>query len=322
MSNLTKEINNKKSSLGRGLGSLLGQNSEAFSNTPISAAKPIELMPVRTEERTPAEARIWTIGIDKIKPSQFQPRSHFEKDKLEELSLSIKQNGILQPIIVRKSPAGGFEIVAGERRWRASQLAGLHEIPVIIKDYDDRTALELAIIENVQREDLNAIEEAEAYQRLAVEFSLTQVQIAEKVGKDRATVANALRILSLPLKIKDMVAQGKLSVGHAKVLLALPNVERQIEYSEIVIRQNLSVRKLEKLVTEAQHQKNPDLKMSADQGVTNRLIHSLSEEVQRLVGTKVTIDYLAGKGKLSIQFYSDEELTSIVEKLRNGCQKV
>lgn len=322
MSNLTKEINNKKSSLGRGLGSLLGQNSEAFSNAPISAAKPIELMPVRTEERTPAEARIWTIGIDKIKPSQFQPRSHFEKDKLEELSLSIKQNGILQPIIVRKSSAGGFEIVAGERRWRASQLAGLHEIPVIIKDYDDRTALELAIIENVQREDLNAIEEAEAYQRLAVEFSLTQVQIAEKVGKDRVTVANALRILSLPLKVKDMVAQGKLSVGHAKVLLALPNVERQIEYSEIVIRQNLSVRKLEKLVSEDQHQKNTNLKMSADQTVTNRLIHSLSEEVQRLVGTKVTIDYLAGKGKLSIQFYSDEELTSIVEKLRNGCQKV
>jgi ParB family chromosome partitioning protein len=284
-----------------------------------AAAQPIAQAPV--QPTVPAEARIWKIAVDKLTPSAYQPRTHFEKEALEELSASIRQNGILQPIVARRLPTGKFEIIAGERRWRAAQLAGLHEVPVILKVLENQAALELAIIENIQREDLNPIEEAEAYQRLAQEFRLTQQQVAEKVGKDRATVANAMRLLALPPQIRQMVVESEISAGHAKVLLSLTNPAAQLEIAKKISQQKLSVRQLEKLVAAEAAGKNSDLEDSPkkmDTGVTQKLIAGLTDELQKALGTKVSIDYLNSKGRISIQFYSDAELTQIVDRLKES----
>ena len=317
MSDLTNDSSNKKKGLGRGLGSLLGGAPVMTS----SAGPAIATTPVQTPA-VPPEARVWQISIDKLRPSPYQPRGVFEKPKLEELAQSIRTSGIFQPIVARRLSNGAFEIIAGERRWRAAQMAGLHEVPVILKNLGDRETLEVALIENIQREDLNPLEEAEAFQRLSKEFNLTQQQVAEKVGKDRATVANAIRLLQLPTEIQDMVSRDELSVGHAKVLLALPVAADQIKWAKKVRDEQLTVRKLEKFVqgtliptpvkTET---------LGKESNVTQRLISGLSEEVQKLFGTKVTIDYSDSKGKISVHFYSDEELSQIIEKMREGCQK-
>ncbi len=337
MSDLSSESSNKKQRLGRGLGSLLGGSPSALSSpapstpatiqtsspAPAAAQKvttqplPVATQPVPAAPAVPAEARIWQIAVDKLSPSEFQPRSNFEKEKLEELAASIKQNGILQPIVARKLPNAKFEIIAGERRWRAAQIAGLHEVPVILKTLENQEALEIAIIENIQREDLNPIEEAEAYQRLAQEFHLTQQQVAEKVGKDRATVANSMRLLALPLQVREMVTQAVISAGHAKVLLSLGNPAAQIEMAKKIAQQKMSVRQLEKMVAAEAAGKNKDIEvMTTEQGVTQRLIAGLAEELQKSLGTKVAIDYLNSKGRISIQFYSDEELTQLVNRLK------
>jgi ParB family chromosome partitioning protein len=265
-----------------------------------------------------AEARIWQVSIDKLSPGQFQPRAHFEKAKLEELAQSIKEHGILQPIVARKVASGKFEIIAGERRWRAAQIAGLHEVPVILKALEDQATLEMSIIENIQREDLNAIEEAEAYSRLAQEFSLTQQQIAEKVGKERATVANALRLLQLPQQIREMIVKNEISQGHAKVLLSLPDATQQLALARKVVQLKMSVRQLEKAAAQKPEASGAESQKAMDGNVTQRLISGLAEEVQKILGTKVTIDYLNSKGKISIHFYSDDELTEIVNKLKGS----
>ncbi len=340
MSDLSNENSNKKARLGRGLGSLLGGGDGNLGKTISDSAPsaPAASAPKMTTQTTqvntqvaptvpaapqvPVEARIWQVSIDKMVPSEFQPRSHFEKEKLEELAASIKQNGILQPIVARKHPNGRFEIIAGERRWRAAQLAGLHEVPVILKTMENQTALELAIIENIQREDLNPVEEGEAYQRLMDEFGLTQQQVAEKVGKDRATVANILRLLSLPLQVRDMLSRSEISAGHAKVLLSLPNLTKQIDLAKKVAQQKISVRQLEKMVAaEASADsasQNVDAVKSAKQEMTQRLVAGMAEQLQKILGTKVSIDYLNSKGRISVHFYSDEELTQIVERLKEA----
>lgn len=326
MSDLSNESTNKKSRLGRGLGSLLGGSSDALNITempgpekksPPVASQVTTQLPVQSPTTAlPPEARIWQIAIEKLVASEFQPRTHFEKEKLEELSSSIKQNGILQPIVARKLASGRFEIIAGERRWRAAQLAGLQEVPVILKNLEDQKTLEMAIIENVQREDLNAVEEAEAYQRLATEFKLTQQQVADKVGKDRATVANAMRLLALPLSVREMIMKSEISAGHAKVLLSLANPEKQIEIAKKIPAQKLSVRQLEKIVAQEVAEKKAPTAPTAESNVTQRLISGLADELQKILGTKVSIDYLDSKGKISVHFYSDEELTQIVDRLK------
>ncbi|MFN7455649.1 MAG: ParB/RepB/Spo0J family partition protein [Pseudobdellovibrionaceae bacterium] len=323
MSNFLDDSQNKKSRLGRGLSSLLGGadlNSEPSSARPAPAqtamVAPSAGVAQSVAPAFPAEARIWQVAVDKMTPSAFQPRSHFDKAALEELATSIRANGILQPIVARKLPSGRFEIIAGERRWRAAQLAGLHEVPVILKAFDDKATLEMAIIENVQREDLNPIEEAEAYQRLADDFDLTQNQIAEKVGKDRATVANALRILSLPQKVRDLLADGSISTGHAKVLLSLQSAEQITSLAAQAAKQQISVRKLEKLVSSTK--KGSQSKDTISLDVSSKLIESLAEEVQKILSTKVSIDYAEGKGKVTVHFYTDEELNNIVDRLKNG----
>lgn len=269
----------------------------------------------------PAESRVWKVGIDKLKPSPFQPRSHFEKEKLEELAQSIRNSGIIQPIVARKSGPNGYEIIAGERRWRAAQLAGLHEVPVVLKELGDRETLELAIIENIQREDLNPMEEAEAYQRLGHEFSLTQQQVAEKVGRERASVANAIRLLQLPYAIREMIAKKELSVGHAKVLLSVPDATTQNKLAQQVLKEGLTVRKLEKLLKNDETAETKSANPTVQESVTKRLVGGMAEELQKLLGTKVTIDYNEGKGRLAIHFYEDEQLTSVVDRIRAGCQK-
>jgi ParB family chromosome partitioning protein len=338
MSNINTESTNKKR-LGRGLGSLLGASSgsnidfnESRPSDPVRGSlaekKPFAPLgaqafaaPKSQEIEVAPDSRIWNIAIEKIKPSSFQPRSHFEKDKLEELASSIKEHGILQPIVVRKaSTAGSYEIIAGERRWRAAQIAGLHEVPVIFKALEDQSALELAIIENIQREDLNPIEEAEAYQRLADEFNLTQEKIAQKVGKDRATIANLLRLLQLPLKVRDMVASGQLSQGHAKLLTGINNIEKCLELAHQAQKSQLSVRALEKLVQGVKNQKNTGA-VAALEFDSSKLVKPLSEELQKALSTKVNISYSEGKGKIEIHFYSDDELNDLVDAIKAAKQK-
>lgn len=293
---------------------------EAKPNVAPAPAQQAQFKAQPAAEAAPhAGDKIWTISIEKLKSGKYQPRKSFEKQSLDELAKSIKEHGILQPIVVRPNANGTYEIVAGERRWRSAQVAGLHEVPVIIKNFDNQKTLELSLIENLQRQDLNPIEEAEGYQRLISEFALTQEQVAERVGKERATVANSLRLLKLSPDVREMVQKGQLSAGHAKVLLGVQDFYTQKKLAAQVTEQQLSVRKLEGLV----QQENKPVKDEAptmQSNVTKRLITGLSDELQKILGTRVSIDYQNSKGKLSIYFYSDDELTDIVDKLRNGAK--
>jgi ParB family transcriptional regulator, chromosome partitioning protein len=323
MSNITTESKNKKTGLGRGLGSLLGAAASQQETTHVSSQMTNQTAPVVDKfNETPENARIWNVQIDKLVPNYYQPRTHFDKEKLQELSNSIKESGVLQPIVARKRQNGSLEIIAGERRWRASQMAGLHEVPVIIKTFTDKEALEVAIVENIQRAELSPIEEAEAYQRLMDEFSMTQQQVAERVGKERATVANTLRLLTLPMIVRDMIAKDEISTGHAKVLLSLQDQSKIISMAKSVAKQKISVRKLEKMVA-AEKQGIESSESSAGPSLdrATKLVAAMSEELQQALGTKVSIDYFNGKGKISIQFYSNDELTEIAERIKAGCKK-
>lgn len=270
----------------------------------------------------PPEARVWKIAVDKLNPNEYQPRQKFNKETLTELAASIKDKGILQPIVARRHLNGTLEIISGERRWRAAQIAGLHEVPVLIKSVNDQDSLELAIIENIQREDLNPIDEAEAYQRLADEFKLTQQQIAEKVSKERATVANSMRLLALPASVREMISQQEITQGHAKVLLSINDPKTQHQLAKKVLANKLSVRALEKIVQGIQKQPNESVdELDGKEKTKVRLAEAAALELQRLVGTKVGIDYNMGKGKITLAFYSDEEFNDIVEKMKKAWQK-
>lgn len=357
MSSVSGESSNskKKMGLGRGMGSLLGGAQDSmFSSTkdilgetpaaavvktntassePLSTQMKAEMpsQAIQTQvvaqpvvvQAIPDDARVWNISIEKLQSGTYQPRTTFDKDSLEELAQSIRSNGILQPIVARKVN-DKLEIIAGERRWRAAQIAGLHEVPVIIKKYSDRETLELAIIENIQREDLNPIEEAESYQRLASEFALTQQQIAEKVGRDRATVANALRLLNLAPQVKQMLVNSEISVGHAKVLLAINEPLKQTDAAKKIVAQKLNVRKAEKLIiqmnTQATQGASVQPAAANKEELAKQMALNLAEDLQRRLGTRVAIDYSAGKGKLSIYFYSNEELNNLVEGIKETCQ--
>lgn len=316
---INKDSQNKKR-LGRGIGSLLGDaNRPEIIDEPTSETKTTHNSEYSS---TAPENRIWHISIDKLVPGIYQPRKHFNKENIEELAASIKENGVIQPLTARKRAAGGYEIIAGERRWRAAQVAGLHEVPVIIKNITDTEALQLAIIENVQREDLDPMEEAEAYQRLMQEFSLSQQQVSEKVGKERSTIANALRLIALPNEIKDMVSKKILSVGHAKVLMAVVHKNEQIKLAKNAIEKQLSVRSLESMIKNINSAQNHEAVAGAKSGgdplktdLSQRLANELSEQLQKTLGTKVQINYRAGKGDLTIHFYSDEQLNAIYEKI-------
>ncbi len=248
------------------------------------------------------------LELDRIKPNEYQPRKSFDESRLEELAASIKEQGVIQPVIVHKS-GSGFELIAGERRWRAARLAGLKTIPSIVKEATKRDILEMALIENIQREDLNPLEAAEAYKRLQEEFKLTQEDLARRVGKERSTITNFLRILGLPKEVKHDIASGALSMGHAKAILSLERVRDQIQASMLIVKKGLSVREAEKL---AAGLKNPP------KDKRPRLSHEIKaveEKLRKALGTKVSIAAKAKGGKIVIEYYSAEELDRIIEKL-------
>ena len=246
--------------------------------------------------------------IDEISPNRFQPRNYFDDDKLEELVASIRENGILQPVVVQKS-GSGYELIVGERRWRASKKAGLKKIPAMIREVSDAQTLELAIIENIHRQDLNPIEEAEAYARLADEFALTQEMIANKVGKSRTAVANILRLLKLPRNIKEHLISGKLSMGHARALLGLGHVGQAQALCKVIFKEDLTVRQTENRVNKL---KQPAPEKSASPATKkNIFIKDLEKELERKLGTKVEISPKKTGGKLVVTYYSDDDLERI-----------
>lgn len=326
----------KNKGLGRGLGSLLGSTEEGAFGKGAESGKaalkslaetvqtpkpaPVTQKPVESEAPVvPAHLRVWQIGIEKIEPHPNQPRQIFNKEPLDELAQSIREKGVLQPLIVRKRGLDSFEIIAGERRWRAAQLAGLKEVPAILKDTTDQEVLELALIENIQREDLNVIEEAEAYDFLLKKHNLTQQELAQKVGKDRATIANVLRLLQLQPSVRLMVSRGQLSLGQAKVLLSVADQKTQESLAQKALKETLSVRVLEKLASKANRPQLEDLVESTD--LRQISAKNLQEELQKLLGSKVNLDYSNGKGKISIHFYSDQELNQVAERLRKSWQQ-
>jgi len=298
-----------KPALGRGLGALLGTPTDHAPAAPVSSAPP---PPV---EGSPGEA-VQRVALDRIRPCAFQPRKHFSEEALRELADSIRERGIVQPLIVR--PAGqSFELIAGERRWRAAQMLGLAEAPVIVREADDRAALELALIENLQRENLNPIEEAQGYARLIEQFQLTQEVAAAKVGKSRVVVANSLRLLKLDPEVQTHVRDGRLSVGHAKVILGLTNPAQQKLAAERVLKKTLTVRQTEDFVARLQNRTAARAPGSRIAGAATADPHltQLQGRLQERLGTRVELRYREGKGALQIHFFSDDDLERLLEIL-------
>jgi ParB family transcriptional regulator, chromosome partitioning protein len=322
---ITQNQNKKKSSLGRGLGSLLGGADLAspMDNQPAPAPQVVS-SPKAAPTQISDESQVWTLPIERLQPNTQQPRQVFSQEAIKELAASIKEKGILQPIVARRLGDREFQIIAGERRWRAAQVAGLKEVPVILKKVTEQDSLEYAIIENIQRENLNPIEEGEAYELLMTRYSLTQQQVADKLGKDRSTVANLIRLLTLPSELRDLVQKNELSAGHAKVLLGLDDPKDQLTIGKQIVSDKLSVRATEKLVAKTKTEKRQGAqpeKSALNINVSQRLLEGLVAELQKLVGTKVAIDYTEGKGKLQLHFYSDDQLNQIVEKMRLAWEK-
>jgi ParB family chromosome partitioning protein len=248
-------------------------------------------------------------GIEELQPNPFQPRKAFDDEHLKELVESIREKGILQPLVVRRK-GEGFELIAGERRWRAAQKAGIKEVPVIIKEVPDSEILELSLIENIQRENLNPIEEAEAFRKLMDHFHLTQEEISSKVGKDRTTITNTIRLLRLPPEVRKSLVDGVISMGHARAFLSLDGPERQRLALKKVLGASLSVRQTESLVKRLRSKSlSPPAKNSHEW-------NAIVEELQRALGTKVRIIGKKRRGKIEIEFYSQDELDRIIELLR------
>ena len=254
-----------------------------------------------------------TIDINKIEPNNNQPRKNFNEDKIHELAESIKQHGLIEPLIVQKGKKGFYTIIAGERRWRAAKLAGVKEVPVIEKEYTDQEILEIGLIENIQRENLNPIEEAIAYKRLLEEFNLKQDEVAERVSKSRTAVTNSMRLLKLSDKVQQMIIDDMISTGHARALLAIDDPELQYTLANKIFDEKLSVRETEKLVKEIKNPKKPKEKKP----VANSFIYQdLEEKMKSVFGTKVSIASKGkGKGKIEIEYYSDDELEHLFDMM-------
>ena len=299
-----------KPALGRGLGALLGN---APARPPAAPSAPSENPPAAPPIDN--RERVLRVALDRIKPSPLQPRKDFTPEALQDLAASIKEQGIVQPLIVRDQQTH-YELIAGERRWRAAQLLHLAEVPVIVREADDRSVLELALIENLQRENLNPMEEALGYSQLIEQFQLRQEDVATKVGKSRVAVANALRLLKLAPDIQSYVRDGRLSVGHAKVILSLTMSEQQQLAAERVLKNGLTVRQAEELVSHLQNQPaTPAGKSHHGAVVTNRdaNVVSLEGKLRERLGTKVQLRYRQGKGALEIKFFSEDDLQRILE---------
>ncbi len=277
----------KKGGLGRGLESL-------FEDAARDVGGPVSTLPLR-----------------EIEPDKDQPRKDFDEQALSELADSIARHGLLQPIAVRAAAGGAYKIIAGERRWRAARLAGLSEVPVVIKDVTDTEAMELALIENLQREDLDPVEEAMGYRQLMDRCELTQEQAAQKLGKSRSAVANSLRLLNLPDDVLAFLKEGKLSTGHAKVLLGLPDAALQSKAAEAVVGQNLNVRQTEALCKKLVKPEKPPKPQPLRPALAGEVEYALRE----VLGSEVKVDYKNGQGSLTVHFYSDEQLSAFANLL-------
>jgi ParB family transcriptional regulator, chromosome partitioning protein len=280
----------QRKALGRGLGALLG-----------------------TSELDVEQLR--EIDIDRILPNSQQPRKNFDEEALEELANSIRQHGVVQPIVVRALDDGFFQLIAGERRWRASQRAGLTRLPAVIRQAGEHDTLEIALIENLQRQDLNPLEEAQAYEKLIVDFGMTQDEVAKRVGKNRATVANMLRLLKLPSEVQQWLRDNKLSTGHAKALLSLSEPDAILDAAKKVIQGNLSVRHAEMLVGRIAKGEAQNGDLAVDSEVEDPNVKAAIRALEQVIGTKVAIHETGGKGKIEIHFYSFEEMNRLYEGL-------
>jgi len=280
----------KRIALGKGLGALLPELGQA-------------------EPRT-----LLYCGIEEILPNRAQPRKHFDESKLQELAESIKEKGILEPLIVRRTEQG-YELIVGERRWRAAQKAGLKEVPVLVKETERRGALEISLIENMQREDLNPIEEAEAFKHLIEEFNINQEDLSKRIGKDRTTVTNTLRLLKLPLEIRDHLLQNRITSGHARAILSLENKEKQKELCALIIKRGLSVREVEAIAKRWSEKPEKSVAPTKKKGDLESQLSSLQDSMRKYLGTKVHISQKGKRGKIEIEYYSHEDLERIVDAI-------
>ena len=292
----------KRNGLGKGLDSLIPNKAE---KTVKAEKKPEE----KKEERKSESGEI-LVKINQVEPNREQPRKEFDEDSLMELADSIKQFGILQPLLVQKKK-DYYEIIAGERRWRAAKIAGIKEVPIIVKEYTNQEIVEISLIENIQRENLNPIEEAMAYKRLLEEFSLKQDEVAERVSKSRTAVTNSMRLLKLSPRVQQMIVDDMISTGHARALLAIDDEEQQYQLANRIFDEKLSVRETEKLVKAL---KNPK-KEKKNQKIEHTFVYNnLEEQMKNIIGTKVIVNPKAnGKGKIEIEYYSEEELERIYD---------
>ena len=281
----------KRAGLGKGLDSLIPEGKTIIKEK---------------EEKTGEQI----VKISKVEPNREQPRKTFAEKELQELADSIKQFGVLQPLLVKKN-GDYYEIIAGERRWRAAKLAGLKEVPVIIREYTEKEIVEIALIENIQRENLNPIEEALAYSRLMTEFNMKQEELAERVSKNRSTISNAMRLLKLDEKVQQMLIEGKLSAGHARALIDIEDAAMQYAIALKIVEEQLSVRDVEKLMRQMKEQKEKTAKPVVEHAFIYR---ELEEKMISAIGTKVHINQKKnGKGKIEIEYYSNDELEHIFE---------
>lgn len=304
----------KTRGLGKGLEALFGDVEIVPIEKETIAKSKGKAVPGKADsEKTVTEEGVFYIDINDIKPNTMQPRKHFDEEKLEELASSIRQHGLIQPIVLRVI-GKGYEIVAGERRWRASRLIGLKEIPCIIKDLTDEENMLLTIIENMQREDLNPIEEAEGLKQMIDTYGLTQEQISVSVGKSRPYITNSLRLLKLELKVQGLVVEGKISAGHARALAAIKDANRQIKLAEKTAADGLSVRQLEKLANET---KKPETRKTFVKDTKTADERRVEEDLKNTLGTRVNLKRYGKKGKIEIEFYSSEDLERIIELLQS-----
>lgn len=255
-----------------------------------------------------------TIDINKIEPNSNQPRKNFNEDKIHELAESIKQHGLIEPLIVQKGKKGFYTIIVGERRWRAAREAGVKEIPVVVKEYSDQQVMEIALIENIQRENLNAIEEAEAYERLIKDFNLKQDEVAERVSKSRVAITNSLRLLKLDPRVREMIIEDKIKSGHARALLSVTDQEEQYRLAVMIFDNSMSVRETEKMVKKYLADKDKPTKEVKKKDTQTELIYKdYEEKLKTVIGTKVNINNKGkGKGKIEIEYFSPDEFDRII----------
>jgi ParB family transcriptional regulator, chromosome partitioning protein len=302
---MSNAIDKQRRALGKGLSALLpGRTAQVASGAATAVA-------AASADSPDASSRL---PIDSVYPNPAQPRVTFQIDRLEELAASIRANGIIQPLIVRRHD-GQYQMVAGERRWRAAKMAGLAEVPVVVLDVAEPQMLELALVENIQREDLNPIETAHAYERLGRELGLSQEEIGRRTGKDRASIANTVRLLKLPMEVQLLLAERRLSMGHARAVLGLPSAEQQIEIAEKAAAQGLSVRQVETLVQELTSDR-PKSGSSRKEASSDPNVKAAVDELERALGTRVRIVELSDqRGRIEIEYYSQVELDRLFQRI-------